>query len=401
MRYRENQEFDVIIIGGGVIGLSIARELRQRGVERVAILEKNQSSGAEASHAAAGMLAPQSEADAADDFFRLCQQSRDLYPQFVRELFEQTQFDPELEQTGTLYAAFNEADLSEIERRFAWQKNADLPIEKLTAKEVLELEPSISPRVLGALRFPLDWQVNTHLLITSLNQNLEGSAVNKYMQRNSLDKLRRRNGGEFVRREVRAVIPEDNGKFTIKTDINDFSAHCVVIAAGAWSSQFEMPPEFKLKINVEPVRGQIISFRHHEKLFRHVVYYPRGYVVPRIYGDVLVGATVENAGFNQNPTGAGVYSLLETAFEISDKFRSLDFGKVRVGLRPRTPDGHPLLGEFPADSNLFWATGHYRNGILLAPITAKLMSDKIVDNADSPFLEIFKPSRFLSETRTK
>lgn len=398
MKTASQQEFDVVIVGGGVIGLCTARELRKAGVERVAILEKNSACGMGASFAAAGMLAPQVEADKADVFFRFCQSGRDFYPHFAEELFSQTNFDIELEQTGTLYLAFTNEDLSELENRFNWQNALGLPIEKLTGKEVLKLEPNISAQVLGALRFPLDWQVNTNRLIESLNRDLQGRALNKLVQKNHLDKLRERTGGEFISGDVKSLSFENNGKILIKTDVEIFCSRKVVIAAGAWTSFLELPTDLNFQIKIEPVRGQILSFRHVEGLFKHVINSLRGYVVPRLYSDILVGATVEKVGFENYPTGAGVASLLGTAFEISDHFQKLNFKKVSVGLRPQTADGWPLLGEYPESSGLFWATGHYRNGILLAPVTGKLIAEKIVQNIDSPFLQIFNPNRFLNDS---
>lgn len=388
------QEFNVIIIGGGVIGLSIARELKKNGVERVAILEKRNVCGTEASLAAAGMLAPQAEADKADDFFRLCQQSRDLYPQFAAELFTQTQFDIDLEQTGTLYIAFDEKDLEELENRFAWQSAANLPVEKLSIKEVLKLEPNLSSKILGSLRFPFDWQVDTRRLIESLNKDLQGYSLNKWMQDNQLDKVRERTGGLFISRGVKSLDFIESGKIKVKTDIETFSAASVVIATGAWTSVLNLPND--LKIEIEPIRGQIINFDGGERIFRHTIYSSRGYAVTRVWGQVLVGATVEKAGFDCHPTGAGVASLLQTAFSISNSFQDMRFKKVSVGLRPKTPDGLPLLGEFPENSGLYFATGHYRNGILLAPITGKLIAEKIAKGVDSPFLKVFNPSRFVN-----
>ncbi len=384
MSLAEKQEFDVIVVGGGVIGLSIARELCKQGVERVAILERNSDCGAEASRAAAGMLAPQAEANKADDFFRLCQQSRDFYKEFARELLAESGTSIELEQTGTLYLAFNKADLSKLENRFDWQTAADLPIEKLTAKQILELEPNVSPNVAGGLRFGFDWQVNTSKLIESLKRNLSSCKPNNSAH-----------GAEFINQTVESVRFDDNKRIVVQTNIGEFYASSVVVAAGAWSSFLDLPGD--LKIEVEPIRGQILRFQH-KALFRHVIYSPRGYVVPRLDSEILVGATVEKAGFEQFPTGAGVSSLLQTAFEISEHFQNLNFSRVLVGLRPKTPDGLPLLGEYPENSGLYFATGHYRNGILLAPLTAKIIADKIVNKIDSPFLKTFNPSRFVNKT---
>ena len=170
---------EVLIIGGGIIGLSLARELKCKGIERVSILEKNSMCGAEASSAAAGMLAPQAEANQDDEFFRFCQASRDLYPRFAQELFDESGVDIELDQTGTLYLAFTENDAEELEKRFEWQKNAGLEVEKLSAKEILEIEPNVSPNVLSGLRFPLDWQVENRKIIEAFNLQPNGAEVFK------------------------------------------------------------------------------------------------------------------------------------------------------------------------------------------------------------------------------
>src|SRR5438128_12172059 len=154
----EKRTADVLVLGGGVIGLAVARALSVRGVKNITLIERSRL-GAESSHAAGGMLAPQSEADGADRFFELACASRELYPVFADALREETGTDIELERTGTLYLAFNDRDEREIEHRFSWQTRAGLAVERLTADEARELEPCISPALRAALRFPLDVQV--------------------------------------------------------------------------------------------------------------------------------------------------------------------------------------------------------------------------------------------------
>lgn len=385
---------EVLIIGGGIIGLSIARELRKKGVQNIKILEKNSACGLEASSAAAGMLAPQAEADNTDDFFDFCQASRDLFPDFAKELFEETGVDIELDQTGTLYLAFTEKDAEELEKRFAWQKQANLQVEKLSAKEILEIEPSVSPKVLFGLRFPMDWQVENRKIIEAFNRQLTGFGLNKWMQRNSLDKVRARSGAEFVAREVISLIFENNKIIGVETDIENFYAPIVIIATGAWTSLIKDKLDLLSNIKVKPIRGQMIAFSDSKKLFRHVIYNRRGYAVPRKDCRILVGATVEDVGFDLHTTGAGTASLLNAAFEISPEFENLALKKTWSGLRPFSPDGLPILGAFPEVENLFVATAHYRNGILLAPLTAKILADKIVGNNESKYLKIFSPCRF-------
>ena len=365
---------EVLIIGGGIIGLSIARELRKKGVEKVTILEKNSACGMEASSAAAGILSPQAEADKADDFFDFCQASRDLYPNFAKELFEETAVNIELDQTGTLYLAFTEKDAEELEKRFAWQTQANLKVEKLSAKEVLEIEPNVSPKVLFGLRFPMDWQVENRKIIEAF--------------------ILARNGGEFPAREVKSLIFEKNKVIGVETDIEKFYAPIVIIASGAWTSLIKDKFNLLLSIKVKPIRGQMIAFNNRYKLFRHVIYNRRGYAVPRKDCRILVGATVEDVGFDNRTTSADTASLLNVAFEISPEFEKLSLKKTWAGLRPFAADGLPILGAFPEIENLFIATAHYRNGILLAPLTAKILADKIVGNAESKYLEIFSPRRF-------
>lgn len=387
---------DVLIVGGGIIGLTIARELKRRGVEKITILEKNSACGTESSSAAAGMLAPQAEADRDDLFFRFCQESRDSYPQFAAELLEETGIDIELDQTGTLYLAFTEKDAEELEKRYIWQKSAHLNVEKLTAREVLEIEPNVSPRVLFGLRFPLDWQIENRKIVEALNLQLQGIGLNKWMQRSAADKIRPRNGAEFFSAEAKSLIFENKKIIGAETDFGRIFASKIIVASGAWTSLIK--DEFNLLsgIRVEPVRGQMISFGDAGKLFRHVIYSSRGYLVPRKDCRILVGATVESPGFDCRNTGLGIASLLETAFEISPVFEKLSLKKTWAGLRPAAPDALPVIGEFPGIENLFAATAHYRNGILLAPKTAEILADKITGVSESEYLKIFGPRRFAS-----
>ncbi len=386
MNLSKNQ--DVLIVGGGIVGLSLARSLRNRGVDKITILEQNEC-GREASYAAAGMLAPQAEADCADDFFRFCQESRDLYPQFAEDLFSDTGVDVELDRTGTLYLAFTEKDAEEIEHRYVWQKNANLSVEKLSAKEVLEIEPNVSPDVLFGLRFPLDWQVENRKIIEALIKLLP-------KQKGSVQKPVNSDGS--FSGKARRLILEGDRITGVETDLGVFSASIVVVASGAWTSLIEDKFNLLSDIKIKPVRGQMLAFNDNHKLFRHVIYSPRGYLVPRKNNRILVGATVEDVGFDSRTTGAGAASLLNTAFEIAPEFKNLSLKKTWAGLRPFAADGLPILGATAEIENLFIATAHFRNGILLAPKTAEILADKIVGTGESEYLEIFSPRRFRGQT---
>jgi glycine oxidase len=364
----------VLIIGGGVIGLSIARELHRKGVRRITILERGQI-GAEASNAAAGMLAPNAETDKLDDFFHLCHDSNKLYPNFARELFEETGVDIELERSGTLFAAFTDADVSELRQRFDWQKSAGLAVEHLNAESVRKLEPFISPDAREGLFFPNDWQVENRKLL---------AALQKYAELNQI---------EIVEDTEVTRLTVEKGKISgAETDNRKFAAEVVITATGAWTSfikadGFSMP-------KVRPIRGQMIAFHTAKRLFQRVIYSPRGYLVPRLDGRILIGATVEDVGFDKRTTDAGINFLRENALEIAPSLVNLNIAEKWAGLRPFAADGLPILGAFPEIENLLIATAHYRNGILLAPVTAEIMAAAVVGNAETKYLKAFSPRRF-------
>ncbi|HYG12270.1 MAG TPA: glycine oxidase ThiO [Pyrinomonadaceae bacterium] len=375
---------DAVVVGGGVIGLAVARELARRGAE-VVLIERGEA-GAEASWAAAGMLAPQVEADGADEFFKLAVASRDAYPAFARELEEESGVSIELDRTGTLYLAFTEADEEECERRFLWQTRAGLRVERLTASEVRALEPQISPRVRSALRFPLDGQVENRRLTSALAKACERRGVRVFKQT-----------------EASAIKIESGRASVVETSRGATRASSVVIACGAWSSL--LPLDFSAapggsdarSPRIEPVRGQILCFAGvaHSPLVRHVVYSPRGYLVPRRDGRLLAGTTTEHAGFDKSVTDAGREAIRTQAREIAPAVDALVLSDAWAGLRPRGADDWPVLGARADVPNLFYATGHYRNGILLAPLTGALVAGMILERgATPPLLEAFTPERF-------
>jgi glycine oxidase len=365
---------EVAIIGGGVIGMAIARALAQRGVRDVLLVERS-SLGAEASSAAAGMLAPQAEADTDDDFFRLCCQSRDLYPAFAQSLNEETGIDIELETSGTMYLAFTEEDERELEQRYAWQTTAGLEVEKLSGDSARLFEPCISRDVRGALRFPLDNQVENRRLISALANANEALGV-KVLTGVSVESL-------SIERAQLVGIATSGGFIACEK---------VVIAGGAWTSQ--VLNEALPNPRIEPVRGQMVSFEATPQIARHVIYSPRGYLVPRRDGRLLAGSTTEHAGFDKRVTAAGVQSIVASALEISPAIARLPLASTWAGLRPRAADGLPVLGPCAEIAGVFYATGHYRNGILLTPITAALLASAIVDDDVSPPLQTFSPNRF-------
>jgi glycine oxidase len=363
---------DVVIIGGGVIGLTIARALALRGVRDVCLIERSQL-GAEASFAAAGMLLPQVEAATKDDFFTLACRSRVLYESFTAALYDETEIDVELDTTGTLYLALNDREQEELEKVYYIQSRAGLSVELLSATAAYELEPCISSSTLGALLFPHDIQVENRQLLNALAKSIGKLGVTVLTETN-----------------VDSLLIEGNRLTGVQTSRGAISCSTAVVAAGAWSGfiKHTNPP-------IEPVRGQMICLEAKPQLTRHIIFSRRGYLVPRRDGRLLAGSTSEHAGFDKRVTAGGIGRILQNAHEISPAISNLPIVDTWAGLRPRSPDGLPVLGPCVEIDGLFYATGHYRNGILLAPITGELISEAIVEGVTSSLLAPFSPERFL------
>ena len=376
MSFAPTRTADVVIVGGGVIGLTIARALRKRGVRDVVLMERGQL-GAEASWAAGGILGPQIESDRADDFFQLACASRDLYPAFANALNEESGTDVELDAAGTLYLAFTQEEGSKIRHRYDWQTKAGLAVELLSAAEARALEPCISAKVRGALRFPHDVSVESRKLVEALaiaNEKLGVRVVTDC--------------------EVRAVRVEHAQVCAVETSQGVVSAQIVVLAAGAWTSLITSPDASLPAIEMEPVRGQMLCFAARPQIARHVLYSSRGYLVPRRDGRVLAGSTAERVGFDKTVTDEGMNAIKTMAQEIAPPVAGLPSVSSWAGFRPRAADGLPVLGPWEGIKGLFYATGHYRNGILLAPVTGELIAKAIVEGATPPLLKAFSPGRF-------
>ncbi len=377
--FQAHDTADVVIVGGGIIGLMIARALTKRGVSDVMLIERG-NLGAAASYAAGGMLAPQAEADRADEFFAFACLSRDLYPTLSRELIDETGIDVELDTTGTLYLGFSATDEAQIEKRYQWQTQAGLSVARLSSAEARRLEPAIAENVRTALLFPKDIQVDNRRLLAAL------------VTANTNSGVKLRTGTEVL--SVRTEAERVTGVSTSKGFVNTRS---VVLAAGAWTSLIPATGSAQISrgVRVEPVRGQMLSFTTTPRLARHVLYSPRGYLVPRLDGRVLAGSTTERVGFSRQVTAAGMQIILSHAGEIAPALASLEISDSWSGFRPHAEDDLPVLGE-AACKGLFYATGHYRNGILLAPLTGQLLAEAIIDNV-SPLLGPFAPERFYVE----
>jgi len=359
---------EITIIGGGVVGLSIARALHKRGARRITIIERG-TCGREASWAAAGMLAPNAETEVIDDFYRFCSASNALYPQFAAELLEETGIDIELRQTGTLELAFDESGAEHLSGKYERQIAANIFVERLSGDDVLRLEPAVSEDVVFGLHYPTDGHVENRKLVTALIA------------------YARNNGIEIIENsEVRI----ENGQWTMvnSNDLpNLLTVHypmSIIITAGAWSSAIKPP------LSVKPIRGQVLEFDGGKGLLSRVIYGAGAYLVPRADGRILVGATSEDVGFVKEVTETGVSELTDAAVRTVPAMAALKMTDAWSGFRPFAPDGLPVIGEL---DEMFVATAHYRNGILLAPVTAELVADKIMNGTDSEYFRYFSPKR--------
>ena len=386
MRKSLGERADVAVVGGGVAGLAAARELARRGLS-VAVLEDGRAGSA--SRAAAGMLAPQAEADSADELFELLCASRDMYTAFTAAVSAESGISVAPEYTGTLYLALKEEDEAEVERRFAWQTSAGLEVDRLTARQARELEPNVSAGVRLALRFPRDWQVEIRRLVVALDAAAEARGV------------------RIIRgTEARGVAVKGGRAAGVVTSEGELEAGAVVFAAGAWNSRLHKfsggaeNPYLSDDPSVEPVRGQILCYQQpegQEPLVRHVVYSPRGYVVPRLDGRLLAGSTTERVGFDCRVTDEGRGSIAAHVAEMAPAVALLEVTDSWAGLRPRAADGLPVLGESVDVKGLFYAAGFYRNGILLAPAAGEIIADLVTNSATrlpARVLETFSPARF-------
>ena len=359
----------VIVIGGGIIGCAIARELAGAGC-RVTLLERGKV-GSEASSAAAGILCPQLEAEGPSPLLDLGLGSLALYADFVEAVRRETGIDAELDTAGTIVPDLTRDDVLTSERVFRWQHEAGLPIERLSAEEIAGLEGHLSGSILGGIFFPKTGRVNP----VSLTRALALSA---------------RARGVDIREGCPVVSLRTTGERIIGADLADgqiLEADSTVLASGAWSSAL-VP---KIRIQVVPVRGQMLVFETHRPPRRHVLVTPRAYLAFRRDGSVLVGSTTELAGFEKRVTPKAMMKLIASAMALDPTLESADFAGAWSGLRPGTSDGLPLIG--PVLPGLVTATGHYRNGILLAPITAALITESILRGQTSFSLEPFSPLR--------
>jgi glycine oxidase len=358
-----HDQVDVAVLGGGAIGLACAWRARQLG-HSVLLVERDRV-GSGASGVAAGMLAPVSEAEfgpAAAVVLKMNLRSASMWPGFAEELSAESGVEVGLHRSGTLMLAADADEARELERQSALRDSLGLCTTRLRGSQARELEPALAPGIRLALHVPEDHSIDPRQMLVALHRACEHAGVR-------------------VLEDAGAASVETDGTGSVRglrlLDGSLVRAQTVVLATGAWSGAVEglsgsaLPP-------VRPVKGQILRLRDPRGpgLVDRVLRYEGGYLVPRGDGRFVLGATVEEQGFDRSPTAGGVYELLRQAWELVPGIAELEIEEISVSFRPGTPDNMPLIG--PAErEGLIWATGHYRNGILLVPLTAELVAQAL------------------------
>jgi glycine oxidase len=367
----------VVIIGAGVVGLGIAWRLAGRAI--VTLFDRAKA-GSGASYAAAGMLAACCEAEPGEQaLVALGRESQKRWPAFADELLRVSGIDVELRREGTLVLALTADDQATIAHGLEFQRSLGLPLEWLSAAATRAREPRLAGKIAGALFSPEDHQVDNRKLAQALRIAAEAAGA-EIREHRPVKEISVQGG------QARGVVLEDGT--TVTADI-------VVLAAGAWSRTIGGLPADR-RPPVRPVKGQMLALRMDAAapLLSHVLWAPGVYLVPRRDGRLIVGGTVEEKGFDDTITAGGLLTLLEAAWRAVPAVEELPVDEIWVGHRPGSRDDAPILGPGPLDG-LFYATGHHRNGILLAPVTADAMARLILDDVADPAIKPFGLERFL------
>ena len=368
---------DAIVVGGGVIGLACAWRAALKGL-RVRVLERSRP-GAGASQVAAGMLAPVGEANWGEErLFQLALASANAWPQFASELAAAAELEVGYEPCGALHVALDRDEADELRRRFELMESLDLGVEWLRPHACRELEPGLSATCAAGVRAPGEAAVDPHPLIAALIAGLEAAGGQLFVEAEVVDSL----------------LDGDRLAGVVTQDGREHRAEHVVLATGAWSGVAAWLPKFA-RPPVRPVKGQILTLRGSadQPACSRIVASERVYMVPRGDGRLIVGATVEERGFDLQVTAGGVHELLREAYRALPDIAELELLETLAGVRPGTPDNAPLIGPGELDG-LVLATGHYRNGILMAPITAEAVAAFLAGEPSPGDAEAAHPGRF-------
>jgi glycine oxidase len=372
---------EMLVIGGGVIGSAVALALADKGC-KVTVIERGSSGpvgrGPEASTAAAGILGAQLEALHGDcALSRLCLQSRDRYASWIAAITARTGRDVELRDAGVMVVGHDAAAVSALHAASAWQAQAGYRVDLLDAAGARAIEPSLSSVVAGGVHFPDDPRIDPPALVAALRLAASLSGVDFRTGRTALHVAIRDGRASGVALDDGTTIP----------------ASAVVIAAGSWST---LIGETSLAEGaVQPARGQMIELQVEAPVLRGVVESPDCYLSPRDDGRLLVGSTVELVGFREGATAGAVRDLLAAALHLVPALHDARVNRTWAGFRPKTHDDMPLIGSVGVEG-LVVATGHFRNGVLLAPITGEIVAALLTGGALPIDVAPFAPRRALS-----
>jgi glycine oxidase len=362
---------DVLVIGSGVIGCAIAHRLATRGAS-VAVVDPR-TPGQGASRASAGMLAPFTEGRHDRVLRRLGALSLGKYDDLIAELRADGDAVP-YRRDGSIDVAMTAEDVERLEALASDLAAEGTPFERLSAARLRELEPAITPRVESGLRLPAHGAVDVPQLVRAL---LAGAT---------------RRGTTLHHAAVRRVMKGADG-LDVETSAGVIAARQVVVAAGCWSGGIDVDGAGGA-LPVQPVRGQLIVLQAEVPLLTHTIWAPGCYLVPWADGSVMVGATVEHVGFDERSTAEAVRDLLSAATHVIPAINHAAYAEVRVGLRPGTGDDRPIVGRSSVLDGVIYATGHYRNGALLAPLTADAVADLVAGVALDEAWAPCSPARF-------
>ena len=366
------KNFDVAIAGGGLIGGAIALELAQAGL-RVGVFDRAEP-GREASWASAGILSPAPENPGAIPMVLLGKASLALYPEFVADVEEISGQSTGFRPKGTVEALFSRDAVRDLSTLIALHHGLGLKAEPLRAEDAREIEPALSPEIEAAALRPDEASIDNRALTKAVLQAAQDSGVEI-----------------FPAHAVEAIWREGGRCAGVKLHSEKVSAKWTIIAAGSFSSQIEGA---KAYAPVRPAKGQMIALRADGLKIERVLWSEKIYLVPRNDGRILAGATVEYVGFEKHVTAGGIEKILSAAIELAPGLASARIEETWAGLRPDSPDHLPILGPTDIDG-LLVATGHFRSGVLLTPITARLMREWITQQRVSVDWERFSPMRFV------
>jgi glycine oxidase len=368
-------ERPIIILGGGVIGLATAYELSTRG-KKVTVVEKG-SFGGQATGAAAGMLAPYSEVgEDPDDFFTMCHKSLKLYPEWQAEVKEISGLDFEYSTSGSLHVVFHEADELVLETRLSWQKEWNVDSEILRGEALWKLEPHLTRDVIAGMHYPEEHHLYAPDYVIALREACRKLGVELL-----------EHAGEVDFKEIR-----DDGFILSTQKFGDLAGDECIICNGAWTSLLET--ELTVTLPIFPIRGQICAYKQGIEKVNHMIFSSQGYMVAKRNGSIVCGASEDIAGYESTVTDKGIGRLIKWSKRLYPFLVEKEPFHTWAGLRPATQDGYPLIGRLPHHPNIIISSGHYRNGILLSTVNAKIVSDIVEDKTPIVNIGLFDPMRF-------